>query len=173
MVRGQGFRGAGRASGGGFTYVEALMTAAVILIMVGISIPMVTPRYRTYQLRGAAWQVAGDLRLARQRAVTTRNSYRFVFTDSAAYANPNTYVIQYCIQQGGVCTWVQEIPALQGTRKGLNPAIGIDPDSTPSTRTMTFNSNGSVVPTGTIQLAGTGGIAVSVTVAQAGRVQIN
>lgn len=172
MVRGQGFRGAGRASGGGFTYAEALMTAAVILLMVGISIPMVTPRYRTYQLRGAAWQVAGDLRLARQRAVTTRNSYRFVFTDSAAYANPNTYVIQYCIQQGGVCTWVQEIPALQGTRKGLSLAISIDPTSAPGSG-MTFHANGSVAPTGTIVLTGTGGIAVSVTVAQAGRVRMN
>jgi len=169
MVSGQGFRGAGRASGGGFTYAEVLMTAVLILIMVGISIPMVTPRYRTYQLRGAAWQVAGDLRLARQRAVTTRNSYRFVFTDSAAGANPNTYVIQY--STGG--TSVQEIPPGPGTRRGFSSAISIDPSSTPGSRTITFNSNGSVVPTGTIQLTGTGGGAVSVTVAQAGRVQVN
>lgn len=146
------------------------MTAILILVMVGVSIPMVTPRYRTYQLRGAAWQVAGDLRLARQRAVTTRNPYRFVFTDSSAGANKNTYVIQYST---GALTWVQEIPPGPGTRRGFSPAIGIDPSSTPGSRTITFNPNGSVVPTGTLQLTGTGGGAVSVTVTQAGRVQVN
>lgn len=151
------------------------MTAVVIVIMTGVSVPLLVPRYRTYQMRSAAWQVAGELRLARQRAVTTRNLYRFAFVaDGDQVPDPttyNTYVVRYSAPGGG--NWIQEIPPAAGTRKGLAGSIRIDGSSTPSTRTITFNPNGSVVPTGSIRLLGSGGIALSVTVDQAGRVQVN
>ena len=151
------------------------MTAFVLAVLTAVSIPVLTPRYRAYQMRTAAWQIAGDMRLARQRAVTTRNPYRFTFVaDGDPVANPgdhNTYVIQYSTQQGAV--WVQETPPTPGTRKGLARPVRIGTSSTPGTRAITFNPNGSVVPTGTIRLTGPGGNALSVTVDQAGRVQVN
>ncbi len=171
-VNARGIRRALGARGGGFTYVEALMTALVIVVMAGVSLPVVVPRYRTYQIRAAAWQIAGDLRLSRQRAVTTRNPYRFVFADAVAAADPNTYAIQSGAQQGGVRVWVQERPPAPGVRTALAGPIHIHTSSTPRTRAITFNPNGSVVPTGTIRLAGSDGIALSVTVDQAGRVQV-
>ncbi len=151
------------------------MTAVVIVVMTAVSVPLITPRYQTYQMRSAAWQLAGDMRLARQRAVTTRNPYRFVFVadgdPTANAASYDTYVIQYSTQQGAV--WVQETPPTPGTRKAVPAPVHIDTSSTPGTRAITFNPNGSVVPTGTLQLRGPGGIALSVTVDQAGRVQVN
>jgi Tfp pilus assembly protein FimT len=171
---GRGLRPAARIRGGGFTYVELVATAFVIVIMAGVSLPLLLPRYREYQMRSAVWQVAGDLRLARQRAVTTRNPYRFSFVaegDATADATTrNTYVIEYSPRQGAA--WVQEIPLPPGTRKRLGSPILIQTGSTPSTRTITFNPNGSVVPGATLQLAGRGGGAASVVVDQAGRVQV-
>ncbi len=150
------------------------MTAMVIVVMTAVSIPAFAPRYRAYQMRAAAWQIAGDMRLARQRAVTTRNRYRFVFVadgdPTASAATSNTYVIQYRTQQGAV--WIQETPPTPGARKAVPTPVHIATSSTPRTRAVTFNANGSVVPTGTIQLRGPGGTALSVTVDQAGRVQV-
>jgi Tfp pilus assembly protein FimT len=172
-AEGRGLRPAARIRGGGFTYVELVATAFVIVIMAGVSLPLLLPRYREYQMRSAVWQVAGDLRLARQRAVTTRNPYRFSFVaDGDATADPttrNTYVIEYSPQGAA---WVQEMPLPPGTRKRLGSPILIQTSSTPSTRMITFNPNGSVVPTGTIQLAGRGGGGAAVAVDQAGRVQV-
>ena len=149
------------------------MTAVVLVLVAGVSVPLLAPRYRAYQVRAAAWQVAGDLRLARQRAVTTRNPYRFVFVDALAHVDHDTYAIHSGVTQGGVQVWVQEMPPAPGTRKGLGGSIHIDAKSTPRSRAITFSPNGSVVPTGTIQLTGPGGLTLSVTVDQAGRVQVN
>ena len=161
-----------RTRGGGFTYLEALLVALLILILAGISIPLLNPRSQIYRVRAAALQVAGDLRLARQRAVTTRARYRLVFADSAASADPNTYVLQYAIPRGGADTWVQERPPAAGSRLRLAEAVQIDPDSTPSTGAITFNPNGSVVPAGTIRLRSAAAIA-RVRVDSLGRVQVD
>ena len=174
MADGRGLGAAGRTRRGGFTYVEVVVTAFVIVIMAAVSFPMLAGRYREYRMRSAVWQIAGDLRLARQRAVTTRNPYRFSFVadgDAASDASTrNTYVIEYSTQPGA--PWVQEMPPTPGTRKRLAGPILIQTGSTPSTRMITFNPNGSVVPTGTIQLAAGGGGDASVAVDQAGRVQV-
>ena len=157
----------------GFTYIEAVMTVLVIGVMVGLSVPWLIPRYRAYQLRSAAWQIAGDLRLARQRAVTTRVCHRFAFRDGAAGANPNTYVIQYAATPPCAQPWLQESPPDPAVRLRLAGPIQIDPSSKPSGRTLLFNPNGSVVPSGTIQLTGSDGIGLAVTVDQVGRVKVN
>lgn len=163
---------------GGFTLAELLVTVVVITIMAGVSLPFLVPRYQEYQLRGAAWQVAGDLRLARQRAVTTRARYRFAFATSAAGTAPDTYVLEYRADQGGVETWVQELPAEPGGRVRLPGGVRIDPGTTPAnggaagTGFITFNPNGSVVPTGSILLVNGRGT-VNVVVDQVGRVQVN
>ena len=162
-----------RAGPGGFTLLELLVTAAVLGVLAAVSLPLLVPRYHAYQLRSAAWQVAGDLRLARQRAITTRARYRFAFAASAAGADADSYVLQFGVRQGGRERWVQELPAGTGARRRLPGSARIDPGSTPSTRAITFNPNGSVVPAGTIRLRGGAGTQAQVAVDQAGRVQVN
>lgn len=169
-------RGAGRRAGG-FTLADVLVTAVIVTIMAGVSVPLIVPRYQEYQLRGAAWQMAGDMRLARQRAVTTRAPYRFAFATSAGGAEPDSYILEYQLEQGAVRTWVQEVPPGPGSRQRLSGAIHIDAASTPSngaavgTGTIVFYPNGSVVPTGTLRLRGPRG-GLNVVVDQTGRVQV-
>ena len=148
------------------------MTAFVIVVMTAVSIPVLTPRYQAYQMRSAAWQVAGDMRLARQRAVTTRVCYRFAFADTTAASDPNSYVIQHATPGGCSDPWIQEIPAGQGMRQRLAGAIHIDPSSTSTSGNITFYPNGRVFG-GTIRLTGPGGAVRTVTVDSVGRVQVD
>lgn len=147
------------------------MTVALVGVMAGVSVPLLIPRYRDYQVRSAAWQLAGDLRLARQRAVTTRVRYRLAFRDSAAAPAPNTYVLEF--QPVGAGTWTQEVPPGPGARQRFPGPVQIDPASSPVSRAITFSPNGSVVPTGTVRLTAAGASNLQVTVDQAGRVRVN
>jgi Tfp pilus assembly protein FimT len=149
------------------------VTVGVLGVLAGASLPFLIPRFHEYQLRSAAWQVAGDLRLARQRAITTRARYRFAFADSAGGADADSYILQFGVRQGARERWVQEIPAGTGARRRLPGGARIDPGSTPSSRAITFNPNGSVVPTGTLRLRGGSGSLALVAVDQAGRVQVS
>jgi Tfp pilus assembly protein FimT len=153
--------------------LELLVTVAILATLVAVSVPFLLPHYSRYQLRSAAWQVAGDLRLARQRAVSARTRYRFAFTDSGASAGASSYVLQYAVRVVGGEQWMQELPRASGARQRLPGRTQIDPSSTPATRTITFNPNGSVVPTGTIRLRGSGENLAVVTVDQVGRVQVS
>jgi type II secretory pathway pseudopilin PulG len=68
----------------GFTLVELLLTAALLL---GLTVFAVSTLYRStpaMQVRAAVGQVAGDLRLAQNLAVTERTRYRLVFTVGAS-----------------------------------------------------------------------------------------
>ena len=162
-----------RAGPAGLTFLEALVTVGVLGVLAAASLPFLIPRFHEYQLRSAAWQVAGDLRLARQRAITTRARYRFAFADSGASADADSYVLQSAVRQGSRDRWVQELPPGAGARRRLPGSTRIDPSSTPSTRAITFNPNGSVVPAGTIRLRGGTGSLALVAVDQAGRVQVS
>ena len=61
-----------RCGGRGVTALELVTIVALCVIIGAIAIPGMSPVVLSHRLRGAAWQVAGDLRLARQRAVTVR-----------------------------------------------------------------------------------------------------
>jgi len=83
-----------RGGGRGVTALE-LLTIIVLMVIIGaVAIPSMSPVVLGYRLRGAAWQMAGDLRLARQRAVTVRKRFR-VCVQSCAIAVPaGTYSVE-------------------------------------------------------------------------------
>jgi prepilin-type N-terminal cleavage/methylation domain-containing protein len=167
-----GYTGWARRPTRGFTLAEVLVTATIVAIVAGAAVPLVAARLQDYRLRAVAWQLAGDLRLGRQRAVTTRVRYRVVFAVRGAATDPDSYAIEYATRPAGAEVWVRERPLAAGVRFHVGSGIHIDPASTPRTGQIAFNPNGSVVPTGSIRLAGPRGI-MTVTIDQVGRVQVD
>jgi len=55
----------------GFTLIELAITILVMGIVLGFSLPAFNRISASYQLRGAAEDVAGQLRLAREKAIAT------------------------------------------------------------------------------------------------------
>jgi Tfp pilus assembly protein FimT len=60
----------------GATVLEMIILIVLLIILAAIGIPGISPVVQQLRLRGAAWQVAGDLRLARQRAITLKQGFR-------------------------------------------------------------------------------------------------
>ncbi|MDH7498766.1 MAG: prepilin-type N-terminal cleavage/methylation domain-containing protein, partial [candidate division NC10 bacterium] len=76
----------------GFTAVELLIAIVLLIIVSAVAVPFVLGTIQDYRLRTAAWQVAGDLRLARQKAVASGKAYRFTFNKMSASTDPNSYI---------------------------------------------------------------------------------
>lgn len=122
----------------------------VVAIVLALAIPGILGALQGYRLRGAAWQVAGDLRLARQQAVTSQKNYRVTFTNKNAVSNPNTYFIER--NDGTIASpvWVQEPARLLS----LTPGVQIDPASI---GTATFDPKGVSNTAGTVKLLSVAG----------------
>ncbi len=105
----------------GATALELIILLVLILILAAIAIPSVSPVVQQLRLRGAAWQVAGDLRLARQRAVTLKQQFRLCVTETPSVPNSacqlNSAVSSYSIDRnsgsGNVQVWTSETGAVQ------------------------------------------------------------
>jgi len=57
-----------------------MILVCLLVILAAIAIPTVSPTVLRFRLRGAAWQLGGDLRLARQRAVTLKKRFQICLT---------------------------------------------------------------------------------------------
>jgi len=151
----------GLAGGRGFTYVELLTVTVVILIMLMVAIPRVGSVVQHLRLRSAAWQLAGDLRLARQRAVTLRTRMRVCLSSCALSVPAGAYSMEIDRGTPSVPDWKSE--------SGL--AVRLPRDVTVgTTATVTFASTG-MASAGTYTLAnqmGTYEVAVSL----AGQVRV-
>ena len=145
----------------GVTVPELLIAVALIAIVAAVSIPLVTGILQGYRLRAAAWQLASDLRLARQKAVSTQTSHRISLNNSQASTDPNTYIIER--QTGG--SWVKDLPGFG--RFKLPFDVVIDP-STPVT-SISFNAKGNAFTT-IVRLKNNAG-GYEIKVEQTGRVQ--
>lgn len=142
----------------GATAVELITLVVLLAILAAIAIPGMSPVVLNYRLRGAAWQLAGDLRLARQRAVTLRKQFR-VCLSSCAISVPTG---AYSVESKDGSTWTSET----GT------AIKLPQDVTVSaTATPVISANGAVAPASTFtvtNLMGSYAIVISTT----GRVKV-
>ena len=65
-------------SGGGFTLVELIIVAAILLIAAMVAIPMITSA-ESFQLRSVANMIAADIEYAKQMAITRGGMYSVVF----------------------------------------------------------------------------------------------
>lgn len=114
----------------GFTAIELLIAIAIILILAFASIPVVTGLLQGYRLRAAAWQLAGDLRLARQKAVSLQKRHRVCFTSCTTTVPANGYVLER-----EETSWVLD-------SKGLSFAAGVSMTRCSSTTAITFDTKG-------------------------------
>ena len=78
----------------GATVVELITLVVLLAILVAIAIPNMSPVVLNYRLRGAAWQLGGDLRLARQRAVTLRKRFRVCVSSCAITVPTGAYSVE-------------------------------------------------------------------------------
>jgi Tfp pilus assembly protein FimT len=164
--------GRGPAGGKGFTYFELLIVAAVFLIMLMVGIPRMGTAVKHFRLRSAAWQLGGDLRLARQRAVTLRRRVRVCVSSCAISVPAGSYSVEidrgtpsspnYVSETGRAVTLpdgvglasssASAIFASTGMASGSTFTLGIDvPNATGGTDSWGYrvvvNSTGQVVVT--------------------------
>jgi type IV fimbrial biogenesis protein FimT len=154
----------------GFTAVELLIAVAVLIIVTAAATPFVLGTIQDYRLRGAAWQVASDLRLARQKSVSWGRSYRFTFKNKDASSDPNSYIVERSEAAG---TWTMDPAARTYLQSTTGPVyVMIDSTSTPAASPIVFSANGTVTPAGTIRLVDGRGKRYEITVNSVGRVNV-
>ncbi len=154
----------GKPGSRGVTLVELVTLVVVAVILAVVAIPSISPIVLRSRLRGAAWQVAGDLRLARQRAVTIKRRFRVCVTACAMAVPPGSYSIERDDgAAGGPAVWVNEHGAI--TR--LPPDVAIAASAAP-----TFTIIGTAAPAdATVTLSNLLGT-YTVAVASSGRVKV-
>lgn len=139
----------------GLTVMELLIATAILVLLTGISVPFVSSAVEAYRLRGAAWQLAGDLRLARQRAVSTQQRYRLCFTDCVTSVAPNTYVFERDNGVAGSPAWVAESQMPLAHPQG----VSVDATRTSGNRgSVVFDVKGDADAFGTLTVANSAGI---------------
>lgn len=117
----------------GLTFVELIIITVVLLILAAIGIPGISPVVQQFRLKGAAWQLAGDLRLARQRAVTTQQRFRVCVNNCKITVPVGAYSVEVEDPPPGSLTWRSETGA----------PVRLPPDVTiAATATTTFAANG-------------------------------
>ena len=119
----------------GVTLIELVTLTIVVLILAMIAIPGISPIVQNFQLKGAAWQLAGDLRLARQRAVTTQGRFRICVTGCKIALPVGAYSIELEQPPVGSLKWINET----GVPTSLPPSVCV---SAGGFGTATFAANG-------------------------------
>lgn len=77
-----------------FTLAELLIAVGLVAVISAFSLPTLTGTIDGYRLRSAAWQLAGDLRVARQKAVSTNRRHRVCFNNCGGTVSAGGYLIQ-------------------------------------------------------------------------------
>ncbi len=147
----------------GLTAMELIIALVIIIILAAVSVPFILGALESYRLRAASWQLAGDLRLVRQKAVSTLKKHRLSFNDQQAQIDRNTYTIE--IEEGGGWNKLTPVPIT------FSSGINIDPTSTPKERKIEFDVKGKPARSGTIRLRSKAG-GYDISVDTVGRVNV-
>ena len=119
--------------GRGVTFIELIILTFALVILASISVPRMGPVVQGFRLRGAAWQLGGDLRLARQRALTSQQRFRICVSSCVILVNAGQYSLERDNGTPSNPKWISETGA----------ATRLPPDVTISaSATATFSSNG-------------------------------
>ncbi len=78
----------------GASLMELFMVGVALVVLLGMVMPSVYRTLEAYRLRGAAWNLAGDLRLARQKAVSLQVDHRICFANCDAAVPAGGYLLQ-------------------------------------------------------------------------------
>ena len=77
-----------------FTLPELLIAVGLVGIVSASALPTLAGPVQGYRLRTTAWQVAGDLRTARQKALSTNRRHRVCFNNCGRPVPADGYLIQ-------------------------------------------------------------------------------
>ncbi len=154
----------------GFTVMELLIVFLILLIALAISTPFMLGAIQDYRLRGAAWQVGGDLRLVRQKSVSSGRPYRLTFNNESAGSNPNSYTVER--QEAGGSWTMDPGFRIRLQQTGSPTYVRIASASTPGGGVINFAANGTVSTTGTIRLIDNRGKQYWVAINSVGRVNV-
>lgn len=113
----------------GFSLAELLVVIVIIGLAAAVFVPNMGSFFRAYRIRGAADQLSGHLRTARQIAVTQHLPVTFTITPSPT----NTYSFTYTIP--GKPTTTQTFKLVKQVAIATNPTAGL---------TYTINQNGTI-----------------------------
>jgi len=113
----------------GFTLAELLVVVVIIGLTAAVFVPNMGAFFRAYRIRGAADQLSGHMRTARQIAVTQRLPVTFTINASPA----NTYSFSYTI------------PGKPTTTQTFNVVKHVTVTNTPTgPLAFTINTNGTI-----------------------------
>ncbi len=145
----------------GFTGIEIFVVLVVIGIMAAAATPWILGAIQTYRVRAAAWELAGDLRLARQKAVSLQQSHRICFAACGSPVPTGAYLLERQDPTPPPPRWVLDI-----TRNDIPNGVAV----TSPANTLTYGTKGDGSG-GTITLTNNIGTYV-VVAAPSGRVRV-
>lgn len=138
-----------RDGGPGRAARRVLGAALAALVLVAAAVPWLAGLSQAYQLRTAAWQLAGQLRLTRQKAISSLRRHRLVFTGAGAMPRAPAYRVERL--EGRV--WVAE----RGAPPTELPRVELDVASAFRGDGVTFDERGRVAAGGSIRVRNAAG----------------
>ena len=145
----------------GVTAMEILIVLVVVGIMTALAMPLILGNIESYRVRVAAWEMAGDLRLVRQRAVSLQQRHRICLSTCGSLVPTGGYLLE---RKEGV-TWVVDL-----VRTDIPNGVALT--TTAPGGKLTFGSKGEVLgASGTMTLANVSGT-YEVATATSGRVRV-
>ena len=147
----------------GVTLIEILIIVTLVVVVAGVAMPWFLGVIESYRLRVAAWELAGDLRLARQKAVTTQVRHRICLLNCTSAVPAGGYLLERKVTD---TDW-----ALDVTRADLSDGVVITTNG-PGDK-ITFDTKGELSGTlGTTTALTNGTGTYEVKVASTGRVRV-
>ena len=93
----------------GASLMELFMVGVALVVLMGMVMPSFFRTLEAYRLRGAAWNLAGDLRLARQKAVSLQLDHRICFANCDAPIPTGGYLLQRKVSAGPPAVWFVDV----------------------------------------------------------------